>query len=59
MISFGSDIMMNVILIIQIVAMVLELIVKGLSESETVRKASRAFNVSESFKGGKFSERVY
>lgn len=51
--------MMNVILIIQIVAMVLELIVKGLSESETVRKASRTFNVSESFKGGKFSERVY
>lgn len=29
---------MNVILIIQIVAMVLELIAKGLSESEAVRK---------------------
>lgn len=40
---------MNVILIIQIVAMVLELIAKGLSESEAVGKASRAFNVSESF----------
>ncbi|EEH97074.1 MULTISPECIES: hypothetical protein [Clostridium] len=40
---------MNVILIIQIVAMVLELIAKGLSESEAVSKASSAFNVSESF----------
>lgn len=40
---------MNVILIIQIVAMVLELIAKGLSESDAISKASRIFNVSESF----------
>ncbi|MFR4230218.1 hypothetical protein [Clostridium sp.] len=40
---------MNVILIIQIVAMVLELIAKGLSESEAISKASSAFNVSERF----------
>lgn len=41
--------MMNVILIIQIVAMVLELIAKGLSESDAISKVSSAFNVSESF----------
>ena len=40
---------MNVILIIQIVAMVLELIAKGLSESDAISKASMAFNVSERF----------
>ncbi|WP_315081998.1 hypothetical protein [uncultured Clostridium sp.] len=40
---------MNGILIIQIVAMVLELIAKGLSESNVISKVSSAFNVSESF----------
>ena len=40
---------MNVILIIQIVAMVLELIAKGLSESDAISKVSSAFNVSERF----------
>lgn len=40
---------MNIILIIQIVAMILELIVKGLSESEAISKASSVFNVSEDF----------
>ena len=40
---------MNIILIIQIVAMVLELIAKGLSESDAISKVSSAFNVSESF----------
>lgn len=39
---------MNVILIIQIVAMVLELIAKGLSESEVISKVSSVFNVPES-----------
>lgn len=41
--------MKNIILIIQIVVMVLELIAKGLSESEAISKASGTFNVSESF----------
>lgn len=48
-ISLVGEIRMNVILIIQIVAMVLELIAKGLSESDAISKASRIFNVSESF----------
>lgn len=40
---------MNIILIIQIVAMVLELIAKGLSETDAISKASSLFNVPESF----------
>lgn len=40
---------MNIILIIQIVAMVSEVVARGLSESDTISKASSIFNVSESF----------
>lgn len=40
---------MNVILIIQIIAMILELIAKGLSESEAISKASSTFNVAGGF----------
>lgn len=41
--------MKNIILIIQIITTILELIARGLSESEAISNVSSAFDVSESF----------
>ncbi len=41
--------MKNIILIIQIITTILELIARGLSESEAISKTSSIFNVSERY----------